>query len=140
LGVGQIDNVSNAKETNHGPAAPEGVIQALRAKAGIAADAPAEWVAAGTVWRCMGGKVWGCFVGANLPCSEKADTSTTPLPDMNEFCKASPQAEVIPAVVTGRATVYEWRCKDGVPQVVKQVVTADAQGFLADFWYELTAP
>lgn len=120
-----------------GPAAPDAVIEGLREKTDIAEGAPAHWVAVGTVWRCMDGDVWACFVGANLPCSERADTSTAPRPEMEEFCSANPNADAIPAVVTGRATVYEWRCVDGTPQVVRQVFTPDAQGFLSDFWYEL---
>jgi hypothetical protein len=38
----------------------------------------------------------------------------------------------------GRATVYEWACQDGKPEVVRQVFSVDAQGYLADFWYELS--
>ena len=122
-----------------GPAAPEVVIEDLREKADISEDAPDDWVAAGTVWRCMNGDVWACFVGANLPCSERADTSTTPRPEMEEFCDANPNADAIPAAVTGRATVYEWRCVDGIPQVVKQVLTPDARDFLSEFWYQLSS-
>ena len=57
---------------------------------------------------------------------------------MKEFCTANPAAEVIPAAVTGRATVYEWKCNEGQPEVVRQVFQVDPQGFLADFWYALT--
>jgi hypothetical protein len=39
--------------------------------------------------------------------------------------------------VTGRATVYEWKCSEGQAVVVKQVFSSDAQGFLSDFWFEL---
>ena len=134
--VGTIDTPD---EPYVGVAAPEAIIKDLREKAGIADDAPNDWVAAGTVWRCMDGDVWACFVGANLPCSEKADTSSTPRPEMEEFCEANPNADTIPAAVTGRATVYEWRCMDGTPQVVKQVLTPDAQGFPSEFWYQLSA-
>jgi hypothetical protein len=42
--------------------------------------------------------------------------------------------------VTGRATVYEWRCASGAPEVVRQVVEVDAQGFLKDIWYQIPAP
>ena len=122
-----------------GPAAPEAIIKDLRKKAGIADNAPAEWVAAGTVWRCMNGKVWACFVGANLPCSEKANTSSSPQPAMNDFCKSNPDSDNIPAAVTGHATIYEWRCTNGAPTTVKQLDTPDAQGFLSNFWYEVSS-
>jgi len=134
-----IGTIDAPDERYVGSATPEEIIKELRTKAGIADDAPADWVAAGTVWRCMDGKVWACFVGANLPCSEKADTSRTPSPAMEDFCKENQNADGIPAAVTGRATVYEWRCSAGTPEIVKQLVTPDAQGFLADFWYELGA-
>lgn len=42
------------------------------------------------------------------------------------------------AVVTGHATVYECKSAGGKPAVVKQVFTADARGFVADFWFKLT--
>lgn len=133
-----VGTVDAPDERYVGPAAPEAVITGLREKAGIAQDAPADWVAAGTVWRCMEGQVWACFVGANLPCSEKADPSATPQPPLNEFCQANPEAGTIPAAVTGRATIYDWRCLEGRPQVVEQRLTPDAQGFLSEFWYELS--
>ena len=56
---------------------------------------------------------------------------------MADFCKANPASDVIPAVVTGRATVYEWTCDNDAPVTSGQVLKVDAQGFLADFWYEL---
>jgi hypothetical protein len=121
-----------------GPAVPEAIVKGLRAKAGIADDAPDNWVAAGTVWRCMDGHVWACFVGANLPCS-KVNTSSTPQAEMDDFCKTNPKADNIPAAVTGHETIYDWRCVDGTPQVVKQRFTPDAQGFASNFWYELRA-
>ncbi len=56
---------------------------------------------------------------------------------MEDFCEANPNADVIPAVVTGRETVYEWRCTDGFPRIVKQLFAPDAQGFISNFWYEI---
>jgi len=61
-----------------------------------------------------------------------------PTGEMQDFCKANPAADFIPAAVTGRATVYEWECAGGQPQVVKQLFQSDPQGYLADFWVELT--
>jgi hypothetical protein len=132
--VGNID-APDARYT--GPAVPEAIIAGLRKEAGIADDAPTDWVVQGTVWRCMDGEVWACFVGANLPCDAKADTSRTPTSAMTDFCRENPDSDFIPADVTGRETVYEWRCTGGVPEVVKQVFTPDAQSFLSDFWYEI---
>jgi hypothetical protein len=131
--VGTVD-APDARYT--GEAMPAAVVEALVRQGVVAADAPPEFQA-NAVWRCMDGQVWACHFGANLPCQERADTSQTPTAEMEAFCQTNPSAEVIPAAVTGRATVYEWKCSEGQPAVVKQVFTSDAQGFLADFWFEL---
>jgi len=117
---------------------PNSIIQAMIKKGIVSADAPLEFQQ-NAIWRCMNNSVWVCHFGANLPCQEKADTSQTPTPGMEDFCNANPTAESIPAAVTGRATVYEWGCKNGKPEVVKQLFTVDPQGYLANFWYELTS-
>jgi hypothetical protein len=91
-----------------------------------------------SVWRCMNNSVWACNFGVNIPCLEKADTSQAPTPAMEAFCKTNPTADGIPAAVTGRATVYFWRCTNGKPEVVNQIITVDPQGYLAVYWHELT--
>lgn len=134
--VGTVD-VPN--EQYGGPAMPEIIVQGMIQQGIVSADAPLEFQQ-NAVWRCMDGQVWVCHFGANLPCLERADTSREPTPAMESFCQADPVAESIPAAVTGRATVYEWRCNAGRPEVSRQVLRADAQGYLADFWYALTLP
>ena len=119
-----------------GPKMPDSVIQGLIAKGIVTAYAPADFQKNAT-WRCMQGHVWACHFGANLPCLEKANTSKTPASGMEDFCKANPNADNIPAAVTGRATVYEWKCVSGKPEVTRQVFQVDPQGYLANFWYEL---
>jgi hypothetical protein len=57
---------------------------------------------------------------------------------MTNFCQDKPQAEVIPAVVTGRATVYEWKCTNGVPEIMRQFDQPDARGFLSHIWYAIS--
>ena len=103
----------------------------------IAIEAPNQPFVDGTSWRCADGKVKACFVGANLPCGEKADLSKSPGTGIVDYCKANPNAEIVPMVASGRATVYEWRCKSGAPEVVKQLVKADEQGFIAEIWYDI---
>lgn len=132
--VGTIDTPD---ERYTGEKIPDSIIQGMIQQGIITADAPKEFQQ-NAVWRCMDNSVWVCHFGANLPCQEKADTSQTPTAAMEEYCKTNPSAEVIPAAVTGRATVYEWSCKDGIPEAGKQIFQSDAQGFLADFWYKLT--
>ena len=132
--VGTIDVPD---ERYAGPKVPEEIVEGLRKALEMSDDASIEWLIEGTAWRCMDGKVWGCFIGANLPCASKADTSRTPTVTMEDFCEANPNADVIPAVVTGRETVYTWRCIDGFPRIVKQIFEPDVQGFISNFWYEI---
>jgi hypothetical protein len=121
-----------------GPKVPEVIAKSLMKATNASPDAPLDIFMENSFWRCMDGKVYGCFVGANLPCMDKADTSRTPTPEEADFCKANPNAENIPAYVTGRETVYEWRCRDGTPEIVRQLFKPDARGFISDFWYELS--
>ncbi len=118
---------------------PDVIVQGMIAQDLVSADAP-EAIQQAAQWRCMDGNVWVCVVGANLPCGEKADLSDTPTDAMSEFCQANANADAIPAAVTGRATVYSWQCDGETPTVIEQLFTADAQGYLAEFWTELTPP
>jgi hypothetical protein len=120
-----------------GPKVPEAVARGLKTAFGAPANAPLESFLRNTYWRCMDGRVYACTVGANLPCQERADTSRIPGQGVSDFCKNNPQAEVIPAVVTGRATVYEWKCTNAVPEVVRQFAHPDARGFLSNIWYAI---
>ena len=132
--VGTVD-APDARYT--GEEMPAAVLEALVRQGVVSAGAPPEFQK-NAIWRCMDGQVWACHFGANLPCQERADTSQVPTAEMEAFCKSNTSADLIPAYVTGRATVYEWRCSDGQPAVVRQVFSSDAQGFIADFWFQLT--
>lgn len=132
--VGTID-APDARYT--GEKMPVAIAQGLKQAFGAPESAPLEPFLKNSYWRCMNGKVYACTVGANLPCMTKADLSRTPTQPMEAFCQQSPAADVIPAVVTGRATVYLWRCVDGKPEIVRQVSTPDARGFLSNIWYEI---
>ncbi len=123
-----------------GPKTPDAIVKGVRKALGTADDVPLQPFVDGTTWRCTNGKVMACFVGANLPCEVKADTNKTPNSGIVDYCKSNPTAEVVPAAAAGRATVYEWRCKAGVPEIVKQVTKPDAQGFIDGIWYPIPAP
>jgi putative hemolysin len=132
--VGTIDTPD---ERYNGPKMPDSVIQAMIRQGIVSADTPPEFQQ-NAVWRCMNNSVWVCHFGATLPCLEKADTTQVPTSGMEDYCETNPTADSIPAAVTGRATVYQWGCKDGSPTVVKRLCKTDPQGYLADFWYGLT--
>lgn len=133
----QVGTIDAPDARYAGPRVPLTIAEGVKRATGAPADTPAEMFVRGTSWRCMDGKVYACTVGANLPCGEKADTNRTPSTAVAAFCQTNADAEVIPAAVTGRATVYQWRCTAGTPVVVRQVAEADRQGFLASFWHEL---
>jgi hypothetical protein len=91
-------------------------------------------------WRCDQGKVLACSYGANIPCDSKANTSRVPGPGAKEFCRENPGADVVPAVATGHATVFAWRCKGKRPVIVRQVLKVDRRGFPSAFWHVVTPP
>jgi hypothetical protein len=122
-----------------GPAVPDAIAHGLQTATGAAADVPLDRLANASFWRCMDGKVYACFVGANLPCQEQANTSQAPTANMTNYCRANADAAAIPAFVTGRATVYEWRCENGVATPGRQVLEVDTRGFIANIWHAITA-
>jgi hypothetical protein len=131
--VGTVD----APGANYtGPSVPASVAEGLQTAMNVP-DTPLQVLENGSSWRCMDGAVYACFVGANLPCDAKANTDRTPTQEEVDFCAQNKNADAIPAAVTGRETVYEWRCSNGAPEVVQQVFHPDAQGFISEIWYEI---
>ncbi len=135
-----VGNADQPDARYTGPKLPDTVVQALKKATGASADMPIQLFQSGSFWRCMDGKVYGCFVGANIPCESKADLTKVATDAEKEFCTQMPNAEVIPAAVTGSETAYEWRCTNGTPEIVKQALQVDARGYPTQFWYPLTAP
>ena len=90
------------------------------------------WVMRSTVVRCMGGKIWACNTGANLPCG-KANTASA-MPAGQDWCKQNPNADFIPAYITGHDSIRQWRCVDGAPAATGPPEAVDAQGFLVAYW------
>ena len=134
--VGTIDTPD---ERFTGAEVPDVIAEGVRAAFG-AEDVDLEVYQRGTFWRCMDGKVYACNVGANLPCKSKADVSREPTQPMIDFCADNTGSDYIPAVVTGRTTVYEWACDDTTPVIVDIVTEVDGQGYLQFIWQELTPP
>ncbi|MEQ9618502.1 MAG: hypothetical protein RIG61_04950 [Deltaproteobacteria bacterium] len=123
-----------------GPAVPESIAEGLKKEFGSPESAPTDVFKRGTYWRCMDGRVYACNVGANLPCTEKADTSKNPNKGMTDYCKDNPNAEFIPAYASGRSTVYEWKCKGSKPEIVKKIIDADPVGYQKNIWYKISPP
>ena len=98
---------------------------------------PQDVFSQGTSWRCMDKQVYACFVGANLPCDSKANTSQEPNQAMNEYCQANPNVDFIPAAATGHDTIYAWACKNGTAVTGQQVFHVDARGYISEIWYAI---
>ncbi|MFH1485139.1 MAG: hypothetical protein ABIH46_03625 [Chloroflexota bacterium] len=88
-------------------------------------------------WRCMDGRVLVCDIGANNPCW-KVDTSREPNQGMAQYCQHNPEANFIPAVITGHSTIYRWACQRGLPVIVGQIFTVDSRGFASELWHEIS--
>jgi putative hemolysin len=135
--VGSVD-APDARWT--GPRVPDAVLNGIVKAMNIAPDMPRELLAQSTFWRCMNGRIYVCTVGANIPCQEKADTSQIPRAEMTDYCSANPNSDFIPTAVTGRATVYGWRCANGTAEIVRELTRPDARGFLSMAWHEVAQP
>lgn len=134
--VGAID-VPDERFT--GAEVPDVIAEGVRAAYG-AENIGLEVYRRGTFWRCMDGNVYACNVGANVPCQSKADESREPTQPMIDFCAENAGLDYIPAVVTGRTTIYEWGCDNATPVIADQVTEVDSQGYPQSFWQELTPP
>ncbi len=121
-----------------GDAVPDWIARALMHATGAPDEAgdPARLAAfKRAAWRCDRGQVLACSFGANIPCDQKADTSRKAPPGAVAFCRDNPGAGTVPAVATGHATIYEWRCRGDRPGIARQVLQVDQRGFPAAFWH-----
>ncbi len=98
-------------------------------------DLPPEVAGRTGLLRCEGGRILACNIGANLPCG-RADTRRS-IPAADAWCRENRGADPVPAYVTGHASVYAWRCRDGRAEPAAQVAHADARGFVAEYWKPL---
>jgi hypothetical protein len=108
---------------------------ALRTVAAKALDTDVSAVQADGYYRCAHGRLLVCTVGANLNCG-KADTNKKQR-SVIAFCRANPDASVVPMVVTGHDTIYSWSCVHGAPQLQEPSAAVDADGYVADNWREI---
>ena len=105
---------------------------ALRPGVQAAFSVPAE--AARGSWRCEGGRVMACVVGANLPCGPLSTAATSPAAD--QWCRAHPGG-AIPAFVTGHDTAWRWRCNGNRADHGEAAWTLDPGGFARELWRPL---
>jgi len=92
-------------------------------------------VAPTSFYRCAGGAVLLCNVGANLPCG-RANLGKR-LPAATQWCADHPDADAIPMAVTGHDTPFTWRCAGRNARPGAPVAKIDRRGFFADYWRKL---
>ncbi|HTI03173.1 MAG TPA: hypothetical protein VL752_19675 [Acidisoma sp.] len=105
--------------------------EAARHAFGLGPDMPGALIAQLTVYRCDAGRMLMCTAGANLPCG-KADTARQ-LTAATHWCADNPDADAIPAYVTGHDTAYQWSCQGG-KAVPGQIAPLDDRGFFESYW------
>ncbi len=91
-----------------------------------------------TFVRCVGRKLLGCYIGANLDCF-KADKRRV-LSGATAWCRENPGSKGIPMSATGHNTIYEWSCEGRRAVAGKAVMTVDLQGYIAENWKEIRQP
>jgi hypothetical protein len=122
----------------NGPQVTDEIIIGYKTAAGLESSTePMDMFKKTTIWRCMDSQVYVCNFGANLPCDSKANTDKNPTPEMGEYCKANPHSEFIPMSVTGHETIYSWHCVKDAAEVLGQIETVDAAGYLEQIWYPI---
>jgi hypothetical protein len=115
------------------PALDAGVRQAFRILFPHAPAPSSALLAEQTHLRCMDGRVYACFTGANLPC-DKIETSRSN-PGADAYCRTQPDAGFVPAYATGHGNLYTWRCRSGRAEVSGRAFKAlDPRGFAARLW------
>jgi hypothetical protein len=87
---------------------------------------------AGAHIRCMDGRLWACFTGANLPC-DKLNMARDNR-GAEAFCQTNLDAPVVPAFATGHDTIYSYRCVAGRAEITGTTFALDARGFAATLW------
>lgn len=133
-----VGTVDAPDERYTGEKMPDAIIEGFKKAVDLEnSTMPVDMFKKATVWRCMDSKVYACNFGANLPCVSKANTSKTPTQQMNDFCKANPNAEFIPMSETGHDTIYSWRCASQTAEVLDQIAEVDAAGYIANIWYPI---
>ena len=87
---------------------------------------------AGTHVRCMNGHLFACFTGANLACAKVNASAENK--GAEAYCRANPQASVVPAYATGHDTIYRFHCTGGRAEITGPPIPLDDRGFAVSQW------
>lgn len=121
----------------YSPALRDETLHAFKKLVPDAKLAPADdELATQAVFRCMGGKIFVCLMGANLPCVKMNAARDNPGADA--YCRGNPKdSSPVPAVATGHDAVYSYRCHNGRAEITGEPWKLDERGFATKLWAEL---
>jgi len=83
-------------------------------------------------FRCMDGKLYACFTGANLPCGKISTVRENAA--VERYCAAAGTTDFVPLYVSGHDSAYSYRCEGGHAAVSAEQWTLDKRGFAAKLW------
>jgi hypothetical protein len=97
---------------------------------------PKDVAAAGAnTWRCLGGRVLVCNVGADGYACQQLNPAPSPPAPVRDYCAANPGSGFVPMVVIGNSS-RTWRCAGRTPRPSASQVL-DARGFIRKSWRSL---
>jgi|GEM_PF-5177800 len=85
-------------------------------------------------WRCMGGEVYGCSLGASGRACRIAETSEQQISAIAQFCATNPDSTFVPNAVNYSAS--DWSCNGNVPVIVTSYLV-DENGYIKDNWVKV---
>ena len=122
----------------YSPALRAGTIAAFKRLAPNAQGVPTDdELKTQALFRCAGGKVLVCFIGANLSCAKINAARDNPGAD--RFCRENPNDDDVPAVATGHDAGYSYRCRNGRAEITGKLWELDERGFAKTLWAEVPA-
>lgn len=97
---------------------------------------PADVARSGAnAWRCMGGRVLVCNIGADGYACQKLNPDPAASKPVRDYCAANPGADFVPMVVIGNSA-STWRCAGRLPRVL-QTQALDRRNFIGKSWRPL---
>jgi|SRR5580692_10548093 hypothetical protein len=86
-------------------------------------------------WRCMGGRVLVCNIGADGYACQKLNPNPIPSKPVRDYCAANPGSDFVPMVVIGNSA-RTWRCAGRMPRPL-QTQALDQRNFIRKSWRPL---
>jgi hypothetical protein len=92
--------------------------------------------AGGNAWRCMGGKVMACYLGASgSACLKTMKVDAERMATFRKFCRDNPDDNFIPMSLI-RNLASTWRCDYKTP-VQTTTTPVDKAGYYIGSWWEV---